>query len=109
MGSPEVSERLVRDVFPGEILMPDGSIHTHVRVFVTTGRLLAYKVDEERRILPVLNEPVQQPVTVPVSRGSLVGQLEVRLKDGSTAWVNRGHGCGCGSPLKAFAAPFDWA
>lgn len=81
---------------------------TGLRVFITTHRLLAYRARPDRSIEPVLDEALSQPCTVPGSRGSLFGQLEVRLADESTAWVNPGRGCGCGSPLRALGAPVGW-
>jgi hypothetical protein len=99
-------ERLVRDVHPAEVAL-DGHVLTAVRVFVTTGRLLALQV-QAGKITPVLDEPVSEPVSVPASRSSLHGSLEVRLADGRTAWVNRGAGCGCGSALRTIAPPVSW-
>lgn len=103
-------ELLRRDVHPAELLMPDGQVLTGLRVFVTTRRLLAYKADPHGRIEKALELELADPCTVPADRGTLPanGRLEARLQDGSTAWVNRGAGCGCGSPLKALAPPVPW-
>lgn len=104
--SPEL---LRRDVHPAEISLPDGEVLTGVRVFVTTRRLIAYRALEHGEIEKALDAELKQPCTVPGNRGTLgQGALEVRLHDGHTAWVNRGSGCGCGSPLKALAAPVPW-
>lgn len=35
-------ERLVRDVVPAEVHLPDGTRHLRARVFVTTSRLLVF-------------------------------------------------------------------
>ena len=99
-------ERLHRDVHPAEVAL-DGRVLTGARVFVTSSRLLAFQV-QAGRITSALDLEVEAPVSVPASRGSLRGALEVRLADGRTAWVNRGQGCGCGSPLVALAAPCGW-
>jgi hypothetical protein len=101
-------EMLRRDVHPAELLLPDGTILTDVRVFITTHRLLAFKTNAERQIEQCLELTLEQPCTVPADHGTLHGRLEARLADGGTVWVNRGQGCGCGSPLKAFAAPVTW-
>lgn len=101
-------ERLVRDVHPAEIALPDGTVLTGVRVFVTNRRLIAYRATADRRIERVLDVALEQPCTVPASRGSLIGRLEARLADGGTAWINRGQGCGCHSPLKALTGPVSW-
>ena len=103
-------ERLVRDVHPADLLLPDGSLLRDVRVFVTTRRLLAYQATADRKIERAASFDVDQPVSVPASRNTLPvnGRLEVRLADGATAWVNRGHGCGCHSPLRAMSGPVSW-
>lgn len=108
---PEVAlgEKLHRDVHPAEVAIA-GHLLTGVRVFVTSERLLAYRARADGSIERVLAERLEQPCSVPPSRASLPanGRLEARLADGRTAWINRGQGCGCGSPLKALAAPVTW-
>lgn len=101
-----MTERLHRDVHPAEVTLEDRAM-TGVRVFVTSERLLAYQA-HAGQIHQVLDEPLAQPASVPASRSTLQGSLEVRLADGRTAWINRGAGCGCGSPLKALVAPVGW-
>ena len=102
-------ELLRRDVHPAEVSMPDGTVHMGVRVFVTNRRLIAYRATPDRQIELVLNEYLQEPCTVPASRNTLgQGALEARLLDGGTAWINRGQGCGCGSPLLALGSPAPW-
>lgn len=104
-----MTERLHRDIHPAEVSLPDGGLLTGVRCFVTTHRLIAYHATPDRKIEVVLDVPVEHPCTVPADHSSLGnGRLEVRLADGSTAWVNSGQGCGCGSPLKAMGAPVSW-
>lgn len=100
-------ERLHRDLHPAECSLPDGRVLRDVRVFVTSSRLLAFQANAGK-IEPLLDLTLEQPCSVPRSRGSLVGALEVRLADGGTVWVNRGSGCGCGSPLLALSAPVGW-
>lgn len=85
--------------------MPDGSVLTACRVFVTTNRLLAYQMVDGAISRTVDMQIV--PESVPADRGSLFGSLECAGPDG-TAWVNRGRGCGCGSPLKALGPPIAW-
>jgi len=106
--SVTVGERLVRDVHPAEVSLPDGRVLTGVRAFITTSRMLVYRATADRRIERALELELADPCSVPASRNSLRGALEVRLADGGTAWVNRGRGCGCHSPLKALAAPVSW-
>lgn len=100
-------EVLCRDVMPADVLKPDGSMLREVRAFVTTHRLVAFQANPQ--IEKVLDLALLDPFCVPASRGTLSGteQLQVRV-EGGDAWVNRGSGCGCGSPLRALAPPVDW-
>ncbi len=107
MNTTATVELLRRDIHPAEISI-DGTAYTALRVFVTDRRLLAFGTDARNQIVQLLDLQLEQPCSVPASRGSLVGCLEARLADGRTAWINRGHGCGCGSPLKALGPPAPW-
>lgn len=100
------TERLHRDVHPAEVTIGDRVLRD-LRVFVTSHRLLAFQA-VAGRIEPLLELEVAEPCSVPRDHGSLQGSLEVRLADGSTVWVNRGAGCGCGSVLKAQTPPVSW-
>ena len=99
-------ELLRRDVWPGELLLPDGRSVTEARVFVTTHRLLAWTI-EHSRIQVVADVELAEPYSIAGNRGTLSGSLEVETTDG-TAYVNKGGGCGCHSPLKALSAPVPW-
>lgn len=107
-GTSVAGERMMRDVHPAEISLPDGTVLTDVRVFVTDQRMVAYRATADREIVQALAVDLQQPCSVPASRSTLQGRLEVRLADGETAWVNPGQGCGCHSPLKALSTPVTW-
>jgi hypothetical protein len=108
LSAVEQAERLVRDVHPAEVTVGERVLRD-VRVFVTTTRLLAYRATGDGGIEIALELDLEQPCSVPASRSSLgAGALEARLADGSTAWVNRGQGCGCHSILKQLAAPVGW-
>lgn len=104
-------EVLRRDIHPAEVLLPDGKLLLDARVFVTTERVLVWKV-KEGRVQQVLERPLRAGVEIPASRQSLNGgRLEVGCElDGEKELltINQGHGCGCGSPLKALAAPVPW-
>lgn len=110
MGGVVSDERLHRDVHPAEVLLADGTLHRDVRVFVTSRRLLAFKATPAGRVEPCLELALAEPCSVAANRGTLTGsgRLEAILADGGSVWVNRGHGCGCGSPLKALAPPVPW-
>ncbi len=108
LASPAV-ELMRRDVHPAEVALPDGRVLTGLRVFVTARRLLGYQAMHGGNIVNVLCLELAQPCSVPADRSTLMaGRLECRLADGATAWVNRGRGCGCHSPLKALAPPVGW-
>lgn len=104
-----VAEVLLRDVHPAEVVLPDGSILKGARAFVTTRRVLIFTVNSEREIELAADLDVTEPDIVPPSRATLGPSetIEVRTPAG-TAWVNKGHGCGCGSPLKAMDPPVGW-
>lgn len=100
-------EVLRRDVHPADVLMPDGQMLTGLRVFVTSHRLLGYRASPA--IEKVLDLPLVNPFCVPAQHGTLSHSERLEMQvDGGHAWVNRGTGCGCGSPLKALAPPVTW-
>ena len=101
------TEVLARDIHPAEILLPDGSILRQCRAFVTSHRLLAFAMTPDRRIELVAELTLTEPKSVPASRNTLQGRLEIVTPEG-TAWVNRGRGCGCGSALSALGTPVPW-
>lgn len=95
-----------RDVHPAEVLMPDGSMLTGVRVFVTSHRVIVYAHEGDFKRVAELE--LLEPGVIEANRGTLgSGRLECRTPEG-TAWVNQGRGCGCGSKLKALGTPVAW-
>ena len=103
------SEVLCRDVHPAEVATPDGGVVTGARVFATSHRLLAYVV-RDGQIVKTVDVELSDPYSVPAARGTLPrnGRLSAPWTGDGTYWVNRGGGCGCGSPLKALGAPLPW-
>lgn len=109
MGAVVEDEVMARDVHPAEVLMPDGTMLTRCRVFVTSHRMLAFGVGEGRAIKVLAELELAEPYSVPADRSTLkAGRLEIRTSTGETAWVNRGRGCGCGSALNALGQPAPW-
>jgi hypothetical protein len=103
MAAPEL---LCRDVFPSEVLLPDGRLLLEARAFVTNRRLLVWKVADGRVRQVVEMALAGEPIRP--RRDSLNGHhLELETTDGIVL-VNQGHVCGCGSPLKALAPPVGW-
>lgn len=100
-------EKLRRDVHPAEVALPDGTVLQGLRVFVTSHRVVGFAAGAGGRVERVLDMELVEPFSVPASRGSLSGSLECVTPEG-TSWINRGRGCGCGSPLNALAPPVDW-
>lgn len=105
-----VGEAMRRDVHPAEVVLPDGSVLTgDLRVFVTSHRLLAYRYDQQVGRAQLAAELIlEQPNSVVADMGTLgSGTVQAETPDG-IAVVNRGAGCGCGSPLKAMGQPAPW-
>lgn len=99
---------MVRDVFPAEVSMSDGSVLTRVRVFVTSKRLIAWREIDKRELVKVLDEPIVSHDGTP-DRSSPGEGMRITIDLGTrTAIVNKGAGCGCGSALKALSTPIPW-
>lgn len=106
---PYDTEVMRRDVYPAEIVMPDGELITGVHAFVTSHRVLLYSEIAHREIALTHDLPLAVAWSVPGDRNTLrQGHLQLDLQDGGTAWLNAGSGCGCGSPLKSMDAPVSW-
>ena len=99
-------ELLRRDIFPAELAMPDGSVVTEARAFITTHRLFAWAI-KQGTIIVVADVELAEPESIEGNRGTLSGSLQVETTEG-TVYVNKGRGCGCHSPLKALSAPVGW-
>lgn len=102
-------EVLRRDVYPAEVLLPNGKILVGVHVYATSHRVLVYSEVAHRRIELTHELKLTVPFSVPGDRNTLRqgASLQVDTPEG-TAWVNAGSGCGCGSALKVMAAPISW-
>jgi hypothetical protein len=99
------AERLVRDHFPTECLLPDGSPVKEARVFVTSERVIVWTRGEGFRPRVAYSAPLTTQVER--DRGSLRTTLVVETEDGRL-YVNKARGCGCGSVLKALGPPVAW-
>jgi hypothetical protein len=95
-----VSEVLVHDIFPAEVLEVGGRIWTGCRVFVTTERMTVWRQPKGHALEKVLDvaltEPVDPELRSPIEIATLTrGYL-----------VNKGRGCGCHKmSLKALTPP----
>ena len=101
-----MEERLVRDVYPAEVLLPDGKFIKGIRVFITTHRIYGYDA-QGQTVVEVINFPLSDIDQIPRSRSTLIGNLQLSTEVGNF-YVNKGQGCGCGSILKALPSPINW-
>jgi hypothetical protein len=101
-----VDELLRRDIFPAELSI-DGRVLTDCRVFVTTTRLLAWQVSPGGKIEVVADHDLAAAGSVEMKRDTTHLPLRVETS-GGVAFINKGRGCGCHSPLKALGAPVPW-
>jgi hypothetical protein len=103
-----ITDQLLRDLHPAELTMPDGQHHTGVRVFITTRRLIAYQMTGTGMTRIADLELADNQVSYSRHQLKAGENLVVAISDGDV-FVNRGRGCGCGSPLKALGRPAAWA
>lgn len=109
-----VDERLHRDLFPVDVTLDGAVVAMTARVFITNQRVLVYAVRvahgtgvtaATRPEMRVTSFHAQSDVVR--DRSTLSGHLDVDTERG-TLHINRSHGCGCGSPLRAVAKPVSW-
>jgi hypothetical protein len=96
-------EVLKRDVYPAQVLMPDGTLLRACRAFVSDRRVLV--LDRNRTLLADVEI---EHGFVPAS-GQTLGyneRVEARTLDGGSIWILRERGCGCGAPVKSMASPW---
>ena len=99
---------MLRDVHPAEVLLKDGTLITGARVFLTNERCIVWALDQKRSIVNRVEfEITETDATASRSTMQEGERFEVfGLTQGLT--INKGQGCGCGSPLKALAPPINW-
>ena len=101
-------ERLVRDIYPAEVVEVGGRVWTKCRAFVTTERLIVWKLT--RGVLDkVVDVKLGESNAITASTSDdLAETLEIpTLMRGYL--VSRGHGCRCrGGLLLALAPPASW-
>ena len=102
-------ETLARDIYPAEVLLPDGSMHTGCRVFVTTDRMSVWaETTHSKSPYKVIELQLAERNSIALSQATMMrdDRLEVVTTEG-TAFVNKGLGC-CKGALKALWAPAKW-
>ena len=95
---PETSPIITRDLVPAEVTLPDSTLLSPARAVLTKERLYVW-VDGPSGVTLAFEAPYD-PIDT-----NLVSQPWVIATSDGPVHVNRGRGCGCGSPLKTFA-PF---
>ena len=98
----DAPEILHRDLLPVDVSMGERVIAIRARAFVTSRRLLVYAADPIRLVFEVDLERAPER-----NLGTMQGALDVYTVDG-LVWLNRSHGCACGSYLRAIDAPVPW-
>lgn len=90
---PLEGEKLMRDVFPAEVLFPNGAFATRVRACITSHRLLIFRWTGE---IDVEEYPLLASVPKDKSITAIRERLEVQVDEGPV-FVNRALGCRCGA------------
>jgi hypothetical protein len=101
-------EALCREVYPANVLLPDGTLLRSLAAYVTTARLVVFATDSFGMIGPVWDADLVVPIGA--SMNSLMAHERIEaITDRGAVWINRDRGCGCGSPLKTMASPWSWS
>lgn len=104
-----MTEIMVRDIHPAEVVLSDGRVLTGARVFITTERFIVWTQDARRNITKTVELPLTT-TTADRSRATMQdGQRFEVSGESYTAIVNKGNGCGCHSPLKGLGSPVGWS
>ena len=99
---------MARDIYPARVVMVDGRAERACRVFVTSQRVVVYRLSAGRIVRLAEHELAEGSSVAPDRSSLMVGRsLEVETSDGVLV-VEREAGCGCGSPLKALGPPIEW-
>ena len=76
-----VAERLARDIYPAEVVLPDGTLLKEARAFVTSSRIIVW-TESDARWQPNLVFESALTIPVPRDRGSLRGCVGGRWATG---------------------------
>jgi len=97
----EAEPVVVRNVFPAEVVLPDGSLKTQALVKVTRERVYVWHGERDLIVDEAHGLDADGLAELPPSYAMRANALRIPL-DGGTLTVNKGKGCGCSSPLKSF-------
>ena len=99
---------MVRDIYPAEVYETGKGVMTRVRAFVTTRRLIVWGLDRTGAMEKKLEVELAEPPGAFASKAvDAKDHIEVATLTRGFI-INRGRGCGCGSPLKALGVPVPW-
>ena len=102
-------ELLVRDIFPAEVLEVGGALLTKVRVFITTHRMIVWRTDAAKVPGICLEVKLAEPGSVSSQEAKLGHGERIEVSTLTKGYIiNQGHGCMCGSILKALPRPAEW-
>lgn len=92
---------VVRTVFPAEVVLPDGRLRTQALVKVTRERVYVWHGERELILDEAHGLDSAGIQALPLGYAMRATPLVFPLPAG-TLTVNKGSGCGCSSPLKAW-------
>jgi hypothetical protein len=100
---------MIRDVHPAEVVFNDGRILTKCRVFLTSERIIIWRENVEKKQPEKIFDEVFRHTDARASRNTLGSNERIEVFGADfTCVINKGHGCNCGSSLKALATPISW-
>lgn len=108
MSDLDIEER-VRDIFPAEVLTPDGAMLTACRVFISNRRLIVWRIGERGSPYVALEMNHAEPLTIEQMQATMMKDDPIVVTgDQGSAYINKGLGGCCGHlALKALIPP--WA
>lgn len=101
MTAPAGERVVVADRHPATVVDPEGTVIDGARVVLTRDEVFVFVV-RESGVVELAREPWS-------ATDSVLGRSAWRVAGRSGVWaVERGSGCGCGSPLKRFVPWTPW-
>ena len=102
-----MDEVLVRDIKGGEILCSDGTLMTKVRVFITSHRMIVWRVDNKVPGI-VLEVKLAEPFSVCAQQAKLGYNERIEVATLTKGYIINQGKCLCGSILLALPLPAPW-
>jgi hypothetical protein len=104
-----MTESLVRDIYPADVVEVGGRVWSKCRAFITTERLVVWKKDRQGVLDKVLDVKLAEPGSITASaENEPAFAIEIATLTRGYL-VNKGHGCRCrGGSLLALNPPAAW-